>query len=74
MRWQLVSRVVNPFGSSPATQSIARSTPFPAVNSCRRAVRFSSTADHLISSDVAYDCFLLAPTDDINCLKMKLFG
>ncbi len=29
-------------------------------------------ADHLIASEVAYDCFLLAPTDDVDCLESIL--
>ena len=26
-------------------------------------------ADYLITSEVAYDCFLLAPPDDVDCLE-----
>jgi hypothetical protein len=29
-------------------------------------------ADYLITSEVAYDCFLLAPPDDIDCLESIL--
>src|SRR5262245_66633504 len=29
-------------------------------------------ADYLIASEVAYDCFLLAPPDDVDCLKSIL--
>jgi len=29
-------------------------------------------ADYLIASEVAYDCFLLAPPDDVDCLESIL--
>src|SRR6202043_3413402 len=29
-------------------------------------------ADYLIASEVAYDCFLLAPPDDVDCLESML--
>ena len=33
-----------------------------------------SCADYLIASEVAHDCFLLAPPDDVDCLESILLG
>src|SRR5262249_58985349 len=40
------------------------------LQSCREILVFC--ADYLIASKVAYDCFLLAPPDDVDCLESIL--
>src|ERR1700730_6864964 len=56
--------------SSPATQSIARSNALARgqfLQACPEIL--IGCADDLIASEVANNCFLLPPPDDVDCLE-----